>query len=130
MTENEAKQLTAALEVGSYKNTEQPKTGGAARSDAGKARLDLLSPVAMEGTAQILGFGAVKYAAHNWRKGMAWSRCLASLMRHLLAFMGGEDYDKESGLPHIDHVACNVMFLQQYFRTNKDLDDRYKEENK
>jgi len=99
---------------------------GATRHDSGKPQMDLLSPIAMEGTASILTFGAKKYAAHNWRKGMLWSRSIASLMRHLFKFIGGEDTDPESGLPHIDHVACNAMFLQEYFRTHKELDDRYK----
>ena len=116
------------LKENKMKEKQENKVGGAMRSDTGKPRLDLLSPVAMEGTAQILTFGAVKYSPGNWKKGMAWSRCIASLMRHLFKFMSGEDFDKESGLPHIDHVACNVMFLQEYFRTHQELDDRCKDE--
>lgn len=107
--------------------SEPTKTdSGAARFDTGKPRLDLISSVAINGTATILAFGACKYAANNWRKGMDWSRCIASMLRHTFAFMGGEDLDPESGLPHIDHIACNVMFLQEYYRTHKHLDDRYK----
>ena len=98
---------------------------GATRLDDGKNRVELLSPQAMMGTAQVLTFGAKKYAEHNWRKGMKWSRVLGSLMRHLFLFMAGEDYDKESGLPHVDHIACNAMFLQEYFRTHRELDDRW-----
>jgi hypothetical protein len=99
---------------------------GAVRHDQGKPMPELLSPVAMMGIARVLEFGARKYAANNWRKGMSWSRCVASLLRHTFKFMAGEDVDKESGLPHVDHMACNVMFLQEYFRTKKDLDDRFK----
>lgn len=105
-------------------------TAGALRYDGDKPKLDLLSPIAMEGTAAILTFGAKKYAAHNWRKGMLWSRAIGSLMRHLFAYLRGEDLDPESGLPHIDHIACNVMFLQEYYRTSKHLDDRYKPDTK
>lgn len=100
---------------------------GGAKHDAGKAPLDLLSPLALTGTSRVLGFGAAKYAAHNWRRGIAWSRIIGAVFRHLLAFMRGEDIDPESGLPHIDHVACNVMFLQEFYTTRKDLDDRFKE---
>ena len=104
--------------------TEENK--GALRYDGDKAKVDLLSPIAMIGTADILTFGAKKYAEHNWRKGMKWSRCIASMLRHTFKFMMGEDLDPESGLPHVDHIACNAMFLQEYFRTHKELDDRFK----
>lgn len=96
------------------------------KSDNGKPPCELLSSIALIGTAQVLGFGAKKYASHNWRGGIAWSRLLGACMRHLLAVIGGEDLDPETGLPHIDHLAAEVMFLQEFFRTRKDLDDRYR----
>jgi len=100
------------------------------KHDTGKAPCELLSPVALLGTAQVLAFGAKKYAPNNWRKGLAWMRVMGAIFRHALAFMAGEDLDSETGLPHIDHMACEVMFLQELYRTRKDLDDRYKNETK
>lgn len=100
------------------------------KADTGKPPCELLSPDALIGTANVLAFGARKYAAHNWRKGLAWSRLIGACMRHLLAFMRGEDLDQETGLPHLDHLACEVMFLQEFYRTRPDLDDRYKPERK
>jgi hypothetical protein len=96
------------------------------RYDEGKARVDLLSPIALLGIAKILEVGARKYAVNNWRKGMAWNKVIASLLRHTFKFMAGEDLDQETGLPHVDHIACNAMFLQEYFRLHKPLDDRFK----
>jgi hypothetical protein len=96
------------------------------KKDAGKPRVDLLSRIALEGTAEVLGFGARKYAPNGWRRGIEWSRVIGAALRHLLAFNAGEDIDPESGLPHIDHAACCVMFLQEFVRTRKDLDDRFK----
>jgi len=96
------------------------------RFDQGKIRVDLLSPISMQGCASVLTFGANKYEEHNWRKGMKWSRVIGSLLRHTFLFMAGEDIDKESGLPHVDHIGCNAMFLQEYFRLHKNLDDRWK----
>lgn len=95
------------------------------RFDAGKPRMELLSAIASEGTAAVLTFGAKKYSDNNWRKGMKWGRVLGSLLRHTFKFMSGEDVDSESGLPHVDHIACNAMFLQEYYRTHKALDDRF-----
>lgn len=95
------------------------------RKDAGKIRMELIDPIAMEGLAKVLTFGAAKYADHNWAKGMKWSRVTGSLLRHLFKFISGEDYDEESGLPHIDHVLCNAMFLCNYFRKQRAHDDRF-----
>lgn len=92
--------------------------------DQGKVRTDLLDPLAMEGTAEVLGKGAIKYEDRNWEKGMKWSRPYGALLRHLFAFWRGEDIDPETGLYHIDQVGCNAMFLQRYFRTHKEWDDR------
>lgn len=99
---------------------------GAIRFDGDKPRMDLISYHYMEGVSAVLAFGAKKYAVNNWRKGMTWGRVLGSLLRHTFKFMSGEDLDPESGLPHVDHIGCNAMFLCEYFRTKKDLDDRYK----
>lgn len=96
------------------------------RHDEGKTDMSLLCPISLTGTSRILTKGAVKYARHNWTKGMLWSRVIASLLRHLFKFMAGEDIDEESGEPHVDHIACNAMFLQNYYRQHKSFDDRLK----
>lgn len=100
--------------------------GTALKFDQDKLPLHLLSTEAMNQTAAVLAFGAEKYAAHNWRKGFAWSRPLAAAMRHITAFNAGEDKDPESGLSHLAHAACCIMFLLEFEKTHKELDDRYK----
>jgi hypothetical protein len=100
--------------------------GTALKFDTDKLPLNLLSTEAMNQTAAVLAFGAQKYAAHNWRKGFAWSRPLAAAMRHLTAFNDGEDKDPESGLSHLAHAACCIMFLLEFEKTHQHLDDRYK----
>lgn len=96
------------------------------KHDQNKVRVDLLDPLALEGLAAVLTFGAQKYAAHNWRGGISYSRLFGALLRHLFAIIRGEDNDPESGLPHIDHLGCCWMFLSNMMKTRKDLDDRYK----
>lgn len=80
----------------------------------------------MFGLAQVLTIGLVKYPNSQWKQGLKWSRVIASLLRHTFKFMAGEDIDPESGCPHVDHIASNAMFLQEYFRTHKEFDDRIK----
>ena len=37
-----------------------------------------------------------------------------SMFRHLMAYMSGEEYDKESGCHHLAHVACRAFFGVEY----------------
>lgn len=100
---------------------------GGRKDDAEKPRMDLLDHAALVGVSKVLGFGARKYAAHNWRGGISYSRLIGAAYRHLGALNSGEDIDPESGLPHVDHLGCCVMFLSNFMKTRPDLDDRYKE---
>jgi len=45
-------------------------------------------------------------------------------LRHLTAWWAGEDLDPESGLHHLAHAACCLMFLLEYTQTHTELDDR------
>ena len=100
-------------------------TEEALKFDNGKLPMDLLDPEWMEGVAQVLQFGAQKYAAHNWRKGMEWSRLYAAIQRHLNAFAKGWEYDDETGLSHLLHASCGLMFLYEMQRYRRDLNDMY-----
>lgn len=99
---------------------------GGLKFDTNKPRMDLLDFDALEGLAKVLTFGAQKYAAHNWRGGISYSRLTAAMLRHLAAIQRGEDIDPESGLPHVDHLGCCWMFLSNMTKTRPDLDDRYR----
>lgn len=99
----------------------------ARKDDAGKARLDLLPFEALDEVGKVLEFGARKYAAHNWRAGFQWSRPQAAMLRHMFAFARGEDNDPETGLSHLAHAACNVLFLLTSVLEKSGVDDRYKQ---
>jgi len=102
-----------------------PLTEGV-KFDAGKARMDLLDPYAVEQLSHVLAFGAQKYAAHNWRMGISKGRLIAAALRHLFAYLGGQDKDDETGLSHVAHAMCCCMFILG-LEHRSDLDDRYKE---
>lgn len=97
-----------------------------AKFDHDKPPMHLLDAPFLEGVASVLGFGANKYAAHNWRNGIATSRLISAAYRHLGAINKGEDVDPESGLPHVYHLGCCVMFLASMLSTKPELDDRWK----
>jgi hypothetical protein len=97
--------------------------------DADKLRLDLLPPELEKAVSEILAFGAKKYEPFNWCKGLKYSRVYAAARRHLMQWWIGEDIDKESGLPHLWHCACNLAFLISYENQKgkyKKFDDRRK----
>jgi hypothetical protein len=98
------------------------------KHDQEKIQLDLLSAQWIFGVGRVLTFGAKKYAAHNWRRGAALSRYLAACLRHVFAFLGGEDNDPETGLSHLYHASCCLMFASELHQSRPDLDDRYKPE--
>lgn len=82
------------------------------KDDSGKLRYDLLPPVALEAVTRVLTYGAEKYAPDNWRHvNNPDSRYFAAAMRHMMAHKKGEKIDPESGLPHLAHAACSLMFL-------------------
>jgi hypothetical protein len=84
----------------------------------------VLSFNCLEGACRVFAYGAGKYAAWNWAKGMAWSVPLGCALRHMQAVLDGEFIDDESGLPHIDHVFSNLVMLD-YFETHyTEGDDR------
>lgn len=82
--------------------------------DAGKIRLDLLPVIPLEEIGKVLTFGAKKYSERNWEKGFSWSRPYGAALRHIFAFWRGEKYDPETGLHHLAHAACCILFLLEF----------------
>lgn len=100
------------------------------KNDQEKPRMELVPAGATLEIAKVLTFGAKKYAPHNWRKGFEYSRLIGALERHIAAFKEGEDLDPESGLPHMAHAGCCVMFLIEHQLKGYGTDDRYKSDTK
>lgn len=100
--------------------------GGALKADTGKIPVHLFPPEAVFEISKVLAFGAQKYAEHNWRKGMNWSRLIRAALGHLLWWSIGEDKDPESGLSHLSHAGCCIVFLITYEAKSLGSDDRWK----
>ncbi len=82
-----------------------------AKADQGKVRPTLVPPSLVMAVACVREYGCRKYKdPENWRK-VEPQRYRDALYRHFLAYLSGEKYDEESGLPHLWHMACNVAFL-------------------
>lgn len=93
----------------------------------GKAPLSMIPTLPLILVADVLKLGAAKYQRDLWRtQPMQHTHEIDSVLRHILAFNEGEDLDPETGLNHIAHAICRLMFLLERFHTHPELDNRYK----
>ncbi len=100
--------------------------GVAVKFDQDKLMMELLPVRPIEDIAGVLTFGAKKYSERNWEQGFNYSRTYGALQRHLHAWYKGEDIDPESGLTHLAHAGCCLMFLLEFAHSGKGTDDRVK----
>jgi len=85
------------------------------KHDQGKARFALVPSGPLHEIAKVLTFGASKYGANNWRiLPDARERYADALLRHVFAWTGGESLDPESGLHHLAHAGCCILFLLEF----------------
>lgn len=83
--------------------------------DLGKLEYGLLPPLALEETVKVLTFGAQKYARDNWQLVPdSKRRYFDALQRHVWAWKRGESLDPESGIHHLAHAMCCLMFLYEH----------------
>jgi hypothetical protein len=80
--------------------------------DQDKLRFDLIPPEVELALAEVLTFGAKKYAPDNWRLVEdKKERYLAAMRRHMNAWQMGETDDPDSGKPHLWHALACLSFL-------------------
>lgn len=103
-------------------------TTGALREKMNNQPYDLIpfSEIATS-YARVANYGAEKYDAWNWTKGLPRTQILGSLLRHTFAYLRGEDVDSlengGSGLSHVDHILWNAVALC-HSHEHEILDDR------
>lgn len=92
-----------------------------------KPPLRLIPPVAMLYLSRAMALGAKKYGEWNWRKDKVRTTVyIEAAMRHLSALSDGEDFDRESGLPHEAHAMACMAILLDARAVNMEVDDRNK----
>lgn len=99
--------------------------GQKAKADAGKLPMNLVPTQIVRDIAEVRQYGNEKYGdPDNWRK-VEKLRYVAALERHLLAYkdyLNGDDdgLDKESEIEHHKHMACNMAFICEMERWEKE----------
>ena len=84
------------------------------KADNGKLQLTLVPRAIIRAVARVRMYGNAKYpkgGSDNWKQ-VEPQRYRDAMFRHMLAYLD-DPYgtDKESGLPHLWHLACNCAFL-------------------
>lgn len=122
--EPKVKEKVYNAETGEVRVTSE--TGG--QKGKKPARFDLIPSDALWQVAELYGKGAEKYDDWNWRKGYPWSLSIASLQRHLHAWLMGEEIDPETGCHHLTSVVFHALGLLTFVKEHPEFDDRFKPE--
>lgn len=89
--------------------------GLGAKYDTGKLLFSCLTrslALPLRAIAAVLTYGALKYSRESWQHVPdAERRYEDALDRHLSAWKCGSQVDEESGLHHLAHAGCNILFL-------------------
>jgi len=79
--------------------------------DTEKPKMYLLPPKATIEVSKVLTFGAEKYDEQNWRKlDNLQNRYTGGALRHIFAHMDNEQIDLDSGISHLAHAICCLLF--------------------
>lgn len=100
-----------------------PPEEAGVKYDGDKTRYELLPPHALKHVADVLTFGAKKYPqADNWKRvPNLTERYTGAAMRHMEAFRRGERLDPETGLPHLAHAMCCLLFILEHEHETTDV---------
>lgn len=92
--------------------------------DGEKPKMHLLPPKATLEVAKVLTFGANKYDEENWRKlDNLQSRYTSGALRHIFAHIDSETLDPESGLSHLAHAICCLLFKLEIELENAKIEE-------
>ena len=82
------------------------------KADAGKLPLTLVPSKIIYDIAATRQYGVKKYGKKESWKSVEIERYRDAAYRHWLAYLNDpHGVDRESGLPHLWHVCCNMAFL-------------------
>jgi hypothetical protein len=80
--------------------------------DGSKLRYSLIPLDSLQEVVKVLEFGAKKYAPDNWKYvDDAQARYWDAAMRHIVAYKLEDKTDSETGLSHLAHAICCLLFL-------------------
>lgn len=85
------------------------------KHDGEKPDYSLMPFGALDEVVKVLTYGAKKYDRFNWRF-VERHRYEAAALRHISAYQQGEKFDPETGINHLAHAMCSLLFLVEFDR--------------
>ena len=80
----------------------------------GKLMWELLPLPTLEKVVEVYTRGAEKYGPNNWQHlPDGYSRYKAAMLRHLVEYEKGNEFDPETGCHHLAQVAWNAIAMLQ-----------------
>ena len=90
-----------------------------------KPNIHLVPPALVIWAAKAMENGASKYGPFNWRqKKVRATIYISAAMRHLYAFLDGEDFADDSGIHHAAHAAACLGIILDARECDCLIDDR------
>ena len=93
-----------------------------AKQTTGKIDLTTVPPAIIESIAKVREHAINgKYKdPENWRR-VPWEEYWRAMLRHVMPVMRDPmSVDDESGLMHMEHIACNVAFILEMWKGDSD----------
>lgn len=109
------------------RGTNESTTGGNPKDALGvkKPNLALVPPASSLYQSQAMMDGAAKYGAYNWRSNPVVAMIyISAALRHINAYLDGENIDPLSGVPHLGHGLACLGILADATETDNLIDDR------
>lgn len=117
--------VNADMAANRPKPVKAPSTNPKQGVGSQKLPLHLVSPLATAYMAVGLANGAGKYGAGNFKgTEVLLSIYLAATLRHLFAFMEGQEFDEVDGTPHLGAVMANMAIILDARAVGTLVDDR------
>ena len=90
-----------------------------------KVSISKIPPAVLFEIANALLGGGLKYSAYNWRaEGARATVYYDAVMRHLMAWLEGEDIDPDSGMSHVTQAISGLIVLRDSMIQGNWVDDR------
>lgn len=109
--------------------TEQKQLGTNPKDLLGakKVNLHLVPPSSIIYQALAMEDGAKKYGPYNWRENkVICTIYIDAAMRHLQAFLDGEENASDSKKPHLGHALASIGIIVDAIETGNLVDNRPK----
>jgi hypothetical protein len=96
--------------------------------DQGKPRMELLPTHGIVEVAKVMTKGAEKYGDFNYLGGLEHGRLAGAALRHIFAYLNGNDLD-ELGTLHLANAATDLLMIIELSKRGLGKDNRFVSED-